>query len=106
MSCTNNLDLAVFPDIDKHHTANLRARAIGKVINLNDIWTSYKLVQKELSSVTIARGYALAYYVVQQVVKNKGDNNFLHVKEFHADVYNKYFNTDKVIKLKTTVSFK
>jgi hypothetical protein len=89
----NNLDLAVLPAMSHRHTHMLRA-STGASVKPDRIWEAACSVWKALPSAIIARGFALAYRVADQVIKHKGSNKFLHDAKFHARVRGDFYETD------------
>jgi hypothetical protein len=102
MPYMNNLDLAVFPSMNRRHNVLLRQSATNTV-QPNTIWEAVGKVWRDLESCTIARRFALAYQVAAQVIKSKGSNTFLHKDSFHLGVRRDFFDTDKGIRCKHIV---
>jgi len=82
MPHANNLDLVVFPMMSKRHSDLLREYS-NSVASPNMIWESAYKVWSDMPSSKIARGFVLAYRVMQQVIKNKGCNKFLRSGGLH-----------------------
>ena len=98
MPHANNLDSCVFPSMSKHHSALLARYCGNKEAPVEEIWKCAEQVWIDLPSHTIARGYMHCYRILQRVVKEKGDNEFLRTKHFHTGISNDYADTNYGIK--------
>ena len=99
MPHANNLDLAVFPAMSKHH-GNLLKNYSQVQAPAEEIWKTALNVWKDMPSSTIARGYVLAYRILKQVIKDKGDNTFLRNNTFHSNVRADFEDTVRGIEKK------
>jgi hypothetical protein len=87
MPYANNLDLAVFPAMSKRHSQTLRDTASKGVAPPDEIRKAADNVWRNLDSATIARGFVLAYRILDKVIQHNGSNEFLRArKEFHSSV--------------------
>ena len=93
MPHSNNLDLAVFPAMSKHHSTVLKAYA-NRVAPKDEIWKAAKEVWKNLPSASIARGFILVHRIAKKVISSGGANTFLQEKEFHSHVRRDFLNTE------------
>ena len=98
MPHANNLDLAVFPLLSKHHSALVSAYSKGCEPSPDEIWKSAEAVWENMPSATIASGYMHAYSILGKVIEHNGCNEFLRTKDFHTGVRQEYYATEKGIK--------
>ena len=77
MPHANVCDLSVFPGMSKHHTH--LARGIGglKVISEDETWDAAQGVFDGYTSEKIARGFVHCQKILEEVVKQRGKNDFL-----------------------------
>jgi hypothetical protein len=87
----NNLDLAVFPMMSKCHSQLLKEYS-GKMAPKQEIWEKASMVWSQMGSPEIARGFILAFQIVQKVINNKGDNAFLQSHDFHSSVRSDFYD--------------
>ena len=101
----NNLDLAVFPCMSKHHRDFLRGHHGNSVADPDEVWKAAKQVWDDLPSATIACGYVLAYHIAEKVVQNKGSNTFLqgHDGSLHSGIRANFYATQNGVKKKNIV---
>jgi hypothetical protein len=81
----NNLDLAVFPMMSKHHSALLQNYLIVQAPT-DEIWRTAEQVWMDLGSAEIACGFILAYRIAKKVIDCGGENTFLQKQEFCSRV--------------------
>ena len=75
----------------------------NKMAPADEIWRVAEEAWREMESSTIARGFVLAYWLAEKVIKHKGTNEFLRGGDFHCSVPDHFINTDTGIKKKTLV---
>jgi hypothetical protein len=98
----NNLDLAVFPMMSKHHSALLKMYSAIQAPP-EEIWNTAEQVWANMGSAEIARGFILAYRIGKQVIECGGENTFLQRQEFHSGVRQDFFDTPCGVGKKTRV---
>lgn len=103
MPHANNLDLAVFPSMSKHHSNLLAGYGKGSEPSPDVIWDTAEAVWNSMPSATIAKGYMHAYRILGKVVEHSGCNDFLRTKDFHTGVREDYYSTDKGIKQRVKI---
>ena len=67
MPHTNNLDLAVFPAMSKHHSALLSRYNGNTEAPVDEIWKCCEQVWNDLPSSTIARGFMHCHRILKHV---------------------------------------
>ncbi|KAL3910874.1 MAG: hypothetical protein SGARI_001917 [Bacillariaceae sp.] len=97
MPHANNLDLAVFPSMSKHHSALLSGYNKSCEPSTDEIWKCAESVWESMPSATIAKGFMHGHRILQKVVEQNGCNNFLRTKDFHTGVGQDYRPTTKGI---------
>jgi hypothetical protein len=95
MPHANNLDLAIFPAMSKHHSQTLHDTASKGVAPPNKIWKAADDVWRNLDSATIARGFVVAHRILDKVIQHNGSNEFLRAKEFHSSARKDFQSTAK-----------
>jgi hypothetical protein len=98
----NNLDLAVFPSMSKHHSA-LLSQYSNKMAPVDRIWEVAEAVWRDLPLATIARGFILANRVSAKVIASNGSNSFLQSRDFHCGVRKDFQDTPFGVLKKTSV---
>ena len=101
----NNLNLAIFPCMSKHHRDFLQGHHGNSIADLDEVWKAAKQVRDDLPSAMIARGYVLAYHITEKVVQNKGSNTFLqgHDGSLHSGIRADFYATQSGVKKKNIV---
>jgi len=97
MPHANNLDLCVFPMMSKRHSDLLREHS-NSVPTQDQIWAAACEVWNTMPSSKIARGYVLAYRLMDKVIKSKGRNEWLRDGGLHQHTRKDFVNTDKGIR--------
>jgi hypothetical protein len=99
---SNNLDIAVFPMMSKHHSVLLKMYSNLQAPH-DEIWCIAEEVWANLGSAEIARGYILAYGIAAKVIKAGGENTFLQKQEFHSGVRTDFYDTPQGVAKKIVV---
>jgi len=99
MTHMNKCDLSVFPTMSRRHCALARASGGLHVLKEDQIWEAAEQVWQTLPNSKIASAYAHAYCIAGEVVRQKGDNDFLGEKsELSFGVRRQFFNRIRVEK--------
>ena len=98
----NNIDLAIFPVMPKHHSALLKAYS-NKMSPADEIWKACESVWHELDSVLIARGFIFMHRIAGKVIIHKGTNTFLQKIYFNSGVRNSFYDTPDGVNPKVNV---
>ena len=100
MPHANNLDLAIYPAMSKHHSALLREHS-NTVVSNKKIWNTANIVWNNLPSCQIARGFILATRIMKRVITEKGSNSFLQKSGgLHNSVREDFLETETGVRNK------
>jgi hypothetical protein len=98
----NNLDLAIFPMMSKHHSALWKMYSSVQAPS-EEIWHTAEQVWMTMGSAEIAHGFILVYRIAVKVIKNGGENAFLQKQEFHSGVRADFYDMPDGVAKKTRV---
>ena len=79
MPYMNVLDLSIFPEMSCRHIKKSRDRGRLRVLREDNIWEVATEVWNQLPYAKVASGYIQAYRITAEMIKAKGDKNFLGV---------------------------
>ena len=94
---TNVLDLSLFPSMSHRHSAQLQMYNNTEA-TIDKIWKTVENVWNETSSSEVARAFVLAYRVMDVIIKEDGNNDFLSNGTPHCNVRRDYTDTTTGIK--------
>jgi hypothetical protein len=89
----NNLDLAIFLMMSKHHSALLKMYSAIQAPP-EEIWHTAEQVWASMGSAEITCRFILVHRIAKNVVECGGKNTFLQKQEFHSGVRADFYNTD------------
>jgi hypothetical protein len=91
----NNLDLAIFPMMSKHHSSALLKNYSCIQAPPQEIWATAEQVWMNMGSAEIAGGFIFAYRIAKKVIDCEcgGENTFLQKQEFHSRVREDFYDT-------------
>ena len=94
---TNVLDLSLFPSMSHRHSAQLQMYNNTEA-TIDKIWKTVENVWNETSSSEVARAFVLAYRVMDVIIKEDGNNDFLSNGTPHCNVRRDFKDTTTGIK--------
>jgi hypothetical protein len=94
---TNVLDLSLFPSMSYRHSAQLQMYNNTEA-TIDKIWKTVENVWNETSSSEVARAFVLTYRVMDVIIKEDGNNDFLSNGTPHCNVRRDYKDTTTGIK--------
>ena len=101
---TNVLDLQLFPSMSHRHSAQLQLYNNTEA-TIEKIWQTVENVWNETSSAEVARAFVLAYRVMDVIIDENGDNNFLSSGTPHCNVRRDFCDTPTGVRRKLASLF-
>ena len=93
------MDLSLFPSMSHRHSAQLQMYNNTEA-TIDKIWKTVENVWNETSSSVVARAFVFAYRVMDVIIKEDGNNDFLSNGTPHCNVRRDYKDTTTGIKPK------